>query len=161
MSLPSQRALVSMVTGAVLVAAYTVYAATAGLIRSADLQKVGVAMLVFIAASIVAMILVMIAFHIAAAIRTTIDTGDRDRSQLDRMLSSWMVEDEMEKLITLKAGRATLIGAGLGFLAMLILLACNVTPALALHVLLWAIMGANIVEGALVIRFHERGIAHG
>jgi hypothetical protein len=118
-------------------------------------------MLVFIGISVVTLIVVLVAFHIVTAIRVTIRDGDPDCRNIDRVISSSMIEDEREKLITWKAGQAASVGAGVGFVAFLVLLACGVVPALALHVLLWAFAGGSLAEGGLTIWFHERGVSRG
>jgi succinate dehydrogenase/fumarate reductase cytochrome b subunit len=161
MSYYSQRALTSTVVGILLTAAYTWYALKEGLLWSAELSPVATAMLIFIGSSVVALILVLIAFHIVMAIRVTIRDGDPDGRSVDRVISSSMVEDEMEQLITWKAGQAASVGAGVGFIAFLVLLACGVVPALALHILMWAFAGGSLAEGCLTVWFNERGVSRG
>jgi len=150
------KGVVTTVTGVVLLAAYTVYAVVSGLVVSGDLRRVAIAMLVFIGVSVAAMVVVQIVFHVTFAVRTAIRQGsDKD---IDRIMSQDMVEDEMTKSIAARAGRATAVGAGVGLVAALVLLAFGVAPALALHVLLWSFAVGSLVEGGLTVWYAQRGV---
>ena len=159
MSYSSQRALVSVVAGLVLTVVYTIWASGKGLVTSSDWRAVAIAMLVFIGVSVVGLIVVMIVFHILVAVRAAARPG-ADEHEAKRVVASSMVEDERERLIGLKAGRATVTCAGVGFVVLLVLLACGVAPGLALHVLLWACAAGGVAEGCLTVWFAERGVDH-
>jgi hypothetical protein len=150
------RAFVSSLAGLVLTAGYTVWAAGEGLVVSSDWRAVAWAMLVFVGVSVATLIVVQIGFHVALAIRAAASGG----GDPERVVASAMVEDEMARLIASKAARASAVGAGAGFVAMLVLLACGAVPGLALHVLLWAGAAGTVVEGALLVLFAERGVGH-
>ncbi|MDR1078564.1 MAG: hypothetical protein LBL55_07890, partial [Propionibacteriaceae bacterium] len=153
------RALVSTGAGLAAVAVYTVYAARVGLLRSTDLRAVAVAMLVFIGVSVVILVVLQVLFHIAFAVRESVSSGDADDRQIDRLLSSEMAEDELDHLIAWKAGRAASLGAGVGLVALLALLAGGAAPALSLHALLWCCAAGSLVEGGLTVWFHQRGVS--
>jgi len=152
------KGVVTTITGLVLLAVYSVYAVASGLVASGDLRRVAIAMLVFIGVSVVAMIVVQIVLHVALAVRTAIRQGsDKD---IDKIMAQDMVEDEMTKSIAARAGRAVAVGAGVGLVAALVLLAFGVVPAVALHVLLWCFAAGSLVEGALTVWYAERGVDH-
>ena len=158
MSYTGVKGVVTTATGVVLLAAYTVYAVVSGLVVSGDLRRVAIAMLVFIGVSVVAMVAVQIVLHVALAVRTAVRQGsDKD---IDKIMAQDMVEDEMTKSIAARAGRAVAVGAGVGLVAALVLLALGVAPALALHVLLWCFAAGSLAEGALTVWYAERGVDH-
>ncbi|MDR1295174.1 MAG: hypothetical protein LBK59_09525 [Bifidobacteriaceae bacterium] len=161
MSFSGQRTLAGLVAGAGLLVAYTIYATSAGLVWSADLRRVAVTMLVFIGVSVGVTILVQIGFHIIVAIRFAARERTGDQRRVDRLLSSEMVEDEMQKLVSLKASQATAIGSGVGMVALLVALACGGTPAFGLHLMLWCCGAGCLAEGTMAVWFHQRGVRHG
>ncbi|MDR3107410.1 MAG: hypothetical protein LBU05_04330 [Bifidobacteriaceae bacterium] len=161
MSFSSQRTLASLVAGAGLLAAYTVYAFGAGLVWSPDLKRVAVAMLVFIGIGVGAVIVVQIAFHVFAAVRAAVREGHSDDDRIERWLSSSMVEDEMHKLVSLKASQAAAVGAGAGMIALLAALAWGASPAFGLHLMLWCCGVGSLVEGVIAIWFHQHGVRNG
>jgi len=138
MSYVSQRALTSTAVGVAVLVVYTIYVQRRGLVLSEDWRAVAIAILVFIGAVVVLGVLVQAIFHLTLAARTATQVGT-DGRQVKRLMASTMVEDERDRLITLKAGRATSVGAGAGMVGMLVLLACGVVPGLALHVMLWCL----------------------
>jgi len=160
MSYSSQRALTSTAVGVVVMIFYTISALRRGLVLSDDWRAVAIAMLIFMATVVVLGVLVQIVFHLWLAARTAARTG-ADGRRVKRMMDSTMAEGEMERLITLKAGRATSVGAGAGMVGMLVLLACGVVPGLALHVMLWTVALAAVVEGGMTVYFAETGVSHG
>jgi hypothetical protein len=143
-----------------LTAGCTAWAAGRGLLSSDDWQAVARALLAFVGISVVAMVVVHLVFHIAAAVGLAVAAGGDD-SQAERQLASAMVEDEMDKLIAWKAGRAASAGAGAGLVACLALAACGTAPGLALHGLVWGFAGGGIAEGCWAAWLAERGIGRG
>lgn len=145
--------------------ACTVYAVGAGLVWSSDVKRVAVAMLAFIGIGVGAAILVHIAFHVFAAIRAAAREGFGDsgggQERIDRLISSEMVEDEMDKLVSWKASQATAVGAGVGMIALLMTLACGGGTALGLHVMLWCCGAGCLAEGVMKVWFYQRGVRNG
>lgn len=117
-------------------------------------------MLVFIGISVVIHIIIQIIFHVALAIRDAMKEEHGDKA-VGRIISSSMVEDEREKLISLKSSHAGYIFVGIGFIATLAALINGMTNIVVLHILFGAFAGGSIIEGILNIYFNEKGVRNG
>jgi len=160
-SYSSKRTIVSMVAGLALVIAYAIYALGSHAPASGDLQAWAVAMLVFIGVSVVVMIVIQILFHIAFAIGIAITEQEHDDRKIGRIIASSTVEDEREKLISLKSSHIAYICAGIGIVATLVALAIELPTAGALHILFGACAAGSFVEGCVGVYLHERGVSNG
>jgi hypothetical protein len=163
MSYNSKRTIASMVAGVLLVTAYIIYALGEHSPAPSDLKSWAIAMLVFIGISVVAVIVIQIVFHIASAVGIAIKEKYQEHSDEDveRNLSSLMVEDERDKLISLKSSHIGYIFAGIGFVAALAGLAFGVSGIVALHILFGAFAIGSIAEGIATVCFYEKGVRNG
>ena len=161
MSYTSKRTVVSMLAGILLIAAYTVYALGRTSPAPEDLKSWAAVMLVFIGISVAAMIVIQILFHIAFAIGVAVKERESDEKNIERIISSSMIEDEMYKLIDLKSSRAGYICAGTGFIAALAALAFGMPAAAALHIMFGSFAAGSLVEGSVSVYHHERGVRNG
>lgn len=106
MSFSSKRIVTSMIAGVFWVIAYIIYALGANAPESNDLQGWALTMLCFIGISVIVATVIQIFFHIAVAIGIAIrehEQGHTPDKNVEREISSQMLEDEMGKLINLKA----------------------------------------------------------
>lgn len=158
MSYNGRKTIVSIVAGAVLVVAYIIYALGEHSPTPDDLKSWALVMLTFIGISVVAVIVIQVAFHIAAAIWLAVKTQETYDKDIERNLSSMMVEDERDKLINLKSAHIGYILTGIGFVAALAGLAIGVSGVIALHVLFGTFAIGCIVEGLAMLYFYEKGV---
>jgi hypothetical protein len=161
MSYNSRKTIVNMAAGIVLVVAYLIYALGSNAPAPEDLQSWATAMLVFIGIGIAAIIVIQILFHIAFAIGVAIKEGESSEENVERVISSSMVEDEREKLIGLKSSVIGYVCAGVGFIAALVALALGSSALIALHILFGTSILGSLVEGAVSVYLDERGVHHG
>jgi hypothetical protein len=147
-----------MAAGGVLFAAYAVYALGSHAPAPEDLRAWASAMLIFIGIGIPVQIAIQILFHIALAIGIAANERDREENTIERMISSSVMEDERDKLISLKSSHVGYICAGAGFVAGLIALAAGISAAAALHIMIGSLAAGSLVEGCAAVYFHERGV---
>ena len=72
-----------------------------------------------------------------------------------------MVEDEMDKLIGLKAMRISFAVVGIGFIAALVSLVLNYSPAVMLNIMFVSFGIGSMVEGITQLYFYRRGVRNG
>ncbi|MDR1598687.1 MAG: hypothetical protein LBS11_02260 [Oscillospiraceae bacterium] len=161
MSYNSKKTIASLVAGAALVIAYTVYALGKRSPAPNNLESWAAAMLVFIGISVAAVVVIQILFHIAFAIGIAVKEQDREDKKVERIISSAMVEDEREKLISLKSARVGYICAGIGLIAALAALALGGSAVAAFHILFGAYAVGSIAEGIVGVYFYEKGVRNG
>ena len=160
MTYNSKSILVSMGAGVLMAAAYIVYALGGSAPAPDDLKAWAIAMLIFTGACIVAGIIIQILFHIGLAIGIAIKEGEDDRN-IERIIASSAVEDEMKKLINLKSSRVGYVCSGIGFLAALAVLALGMRAITALHIIFASIAVGSLIEGCFSVYLHERGVHNG
>jgi hypothetical protein len=168
MSYQEKRTIVSIITGAVILSAYCIYAFlryTSGDVASDDLASWAGIMLIFIGIGIVAAIIIQIVFHIllsiGIAIREKVQDLSNDDADIDRAIKAEMVEDEMDKLIELKSMRFGFVVCGIGFIAGLVLLVLHYPPALMLNALFISFSIGALLEGAAQLFYYRTGIHNG
>ena len=166
MSYTSKKNTISLIAGIGLIAAYIIYAMGANAPASENIKSWAAAILVFIGIGIGVQIVVQIIFHIALtigiAVKEKVNTGDKNSGEkAERIIKSEMTEDEMSKIIELKASRIGSYIAGAGITAALIFLAAGVQTIIALHILFGTVAFASVAEGIVSIILHERGLHNG
>lgn len=161
MSYNSKKTVASVITGILLVAAYVAYALGTRSPAPDNLKAWAIAILIFIGIGVFAIIVVQIAFHVALAIGIAAKEKERSEEKIKRILSSSMVEDEREKLISLKSARVGYFCAGVGFIATLIALVFGLSAVVALHILLGAFAVGSVAEGIVGVYFYEKGVRNG
>ena len=119
-------------------------------------------MLVFIGIGVATIIVIQIVFHILLSIGIAVKKKIRDESIDDREIESSiereMVEDEMDRLIELKANKIGYSFVSVGFVAGLAALALGALPAIMLNIVFLACMLGTIVEGLLQLRYYRKGV---
>mgnify|MGYP000920175533 CR=1 FL=1 len=152
MTFKSKRTIVSMITGLALFVGYYLYVLKKLAPGSEDLIAWAIATLIFIGVSVVAQIVILILFHIAMSIGMAVIDQERDGEKIERLISSSTLEDEMDKMISLKADRVNLICASIGFMAALGLV------ALALQILFAAFAAGSVISGGVSVYLYEKGV---
>jgi len=178
MSYQEKRIGVSVVSGLLILVSYCIYGVSrfkvvgTGLLT--DLRFWATTMLVTIGLGIAVMMLIQIILHIYLAISSEVKkeiakkiAGDgtcgsksyQGRSCED--LEMMDKEDEMDKLISLKASNYSFGVIGFGFVASLVTLYFRLPPAIMLNIMFVSFMLASLLEELLQLRFYRKGIYHG
>ncbi len=168
MSYHEKRTIASIISSALVLAAYCIYAFgrnNAGAVAAGDLKFWAGTMLIFIGAGIVAAIIIQILFHILLSISIAATKAIRNESvddkAIEKSINAEMVEDEMDKLIELKSTRIGFISAGIGFAAALIALVIGYSPVVMLNIMFISFFGGAVLEGFTQLYYYRRGILHG
>lgn len=122
-------------------------------------------MLLYIGISVVAIIVWMIVFHILLAISEQVvkevHKAQGKAVEAEDNEDFYDVEDEMDRLIGLKAGQTGYIVVGIGFVSGLISLALGMAPGIMLNIVFLSFMLGSLLEGAVKLYFYKRGVSHG
>lgn len=158
MSYKSKRVITNMIAAVLLVSGYVIYALGNHAPNPSNLKEWAIVMLSFIGISIVGMIMIQILFHIALAIGIAVQERESEEQEVERIISSAMLEDEMDKFINLKSAQVGYICAGAGFIMTLVAFALGVSEVLALHILFGSFFLGSLLEGGVSIYCYERGV---
>lgn len=163
MSYQEKKTLMSLITSLLILIAYCLYAfGKAGMAHMNDLEFWAKTMLVFIGIGIVALIIIQIVFHILMAVTKAVQQKMKDETFDDKVIEQSiereMVEDEMDKLIELKANRLGYTIMGLGFPAGLIAIAFGASAVALLNILFFAAWTGSFIEGLMQIRYYRKGL---
>jgi len=150
--------IVNMVACVLLIIAYSIYAMGETAPEPDDLKSWAIAMLIFIGIGIVVMIVIQILFHIVLSIGIAIKEREEDDKTVERIITSTVVEDERDKLISLKSAHIGSTCVGVGFVAALLILAFGSSALVALHVIFGSFIIGLLVEGGASIYYYERGV---
>ncbi len=164
MSYQEKRTWASIVSGALLLTAYCLYAfnpARLSALPPGDLRPWAVTMLIFIAIGIVATIVIQIVFHIllsiSLAVKSKIENQDSDDKEIERAIKGEMVEDERDRLIELKSSRIGFAVAGIGFVSALLWLVFSNSPVVMLNILYLSFAAGSLLEGLGQVFYYRRG----
>ncbi len=163
MSYQEKRTITSMVVGFALLVAYCVYMLSAyqkGLFMPDDMKFCAKTMLIFIGIGIGAAIVSQIILHILLSIEAAIRKGDCDSSAIEKEIKNAVVEDEMDKLIELRAMKLGFIIASIGVVSALVAIVMDMPNAVMLNILFLSMLVGSLAEGALSIFYYRRGISH-
>ena len=165
MSYQAKRTIVSIITGAAVLAAYCIYAfgpGRAGALASGDLKFWAITMLKFIGIGVAVTIVIQIVFHILLSVSVAIKKKIQDQNcadeDIEKSIGAEMVEDEMDKLIELKSTRVGYIFAGIGVVAGLVSLVLDYSPAVMLNIVFISFCAGSLLEGFAQLYFYRRGI---
>lgn len=167
MSYHEKRTIVSIATGAAILAAYCIYAFgrfNSGAVAAGDLKFWATTMLIFIGIGIVANIVLQIVFHIllsiSIAISKKIQDENFDEKEIEKSIGAEFVEDEMAKLIELKSNRVGFFFAGVGFVAGLFTLVFGLAPMVLLNIVFISFNVGSLLEGFAQLYYYRKGISH-
>ncbi len=168
MSYQEKRTVTSIITGAMILAAYCIYAfgkLQAGNVTQGDLKFWAETMLIFIGIGIAVTIVIQIIFHIllsiGIAVKEKVKNDNCDDAEIEKSIKAEIVEDEMDKLIELKSTRIGYYFAGIGFIAAIASLVFNYSPMVMLNILFISFSASAIIEGFAQLYFYRKGIHHG
>ncbi len=172
MSYQEKRTITSIVTGALVLGAYCLYAFgkyQSGAVIPGDLKFWASTMLFFIGIGVVAAIIIQIVFHILLSISIAVQEKIRDNNcddkeiekTIEKTIGAEMVEDEMDKLIELKSTRVGFTFAGIGFVAALVSQVINYSPAVMINLMFISFSVGSIFEGFAQLYFYRKGIHNG
>jgi hypothetical protein len=164
MSYQEKRTITTIATGAMILAAYCLYAfnpARLALITPDTLSPWAVTMLVFIGIGIGATIVIQIIFHIlfaiSIAVKKKMQNMQADDKEIEKNIQSEIIEDERDKMIELKSNKVGFGIAGFGFIAGLLALAFNYSPVIMLNILFISFSFGSLCEGFAQLYFYRRG----
>jgi hypothetical protein len=167
MSYQEKRTIVTIVTGMIILAAYCIYAyikLKSGIIDGGDVRFWAVTIMAFIGIGIVVNIVIQILFHIllsvSVAVKKAVHDEQCDGKEIDKIVNSEMVEDEMDRLIGLKSLRISFAIAGIGFLIGLLSLIMNYSMAVMLNILFLSFSIGSLLEGFSQLYYYRKGIYH-
>jgi len=165
MSYQEKRTLASITSGALILAAYCLYAfnpTRLASIAAGALKPWATTMLIFIGIGIGFTIIIQIVFHIllsiSIAIREKMQNMQADDKDIDKSIKTEMVEDERDRMIELKSNRVSFGLAGFGFIAALLALVFNYSPVVMLNILFISFSFGSICEGFAQLYFYRKGI---
>jgi len=168
MSYQEKKTITSILTGALVLAAYCIYAFgkhQPGAGTTSDLKFWAMTMLIFIGIGVAASIIIQIVFHIllsiSIAVKGKIQNQDLDDKEIEKQIDAEMVEDEMDKLIELKAMRIGFAVAGIGFVAALVSLILNYSPAVMINIMFLSFSAGSLLEGFTQLYFYRKGVNNG
>lgn len=168
MSYKEKKIIVSLVTGLLILATYCIYTLNKIQLGTAaldDLKFWATTILIFIGIGVVSLIIILIVFHIllsvTIAVKEEIQNGEYDDKKIAKTLELDLVEDEMEKLIGLKAMRISFAVVGIGFIAALVSLVLNYSPAVMLNIMFFSFGIGSMIEGFTQLYFYRRGVRNG
>ena len=122
-------------------------------------------MLLYIGIGVVAIIVWMIVFHILLAVsEQVVKEVKKAKGQVveeEDQEDFYDVEDEMDRLIGLKAGQIGYAVVGIGFVSGLVSLAIGMAPGIMLNITYLSFMLGSFLEGAVKLYFYKRGVSHG
>ncbi len=167
MSYQERRTIVSLITGILVIAAYLIYTLgryQSGAVDGSDLKFWAGAILIFIGIGIAVSIVIQIVFHIlmsiGIAVNRKIQGESLDDKAIEKSINAQMVEDEMDKLIQLKAMRISFAAAGVGFIAALVSLVLGYSAAVMLNILFLSFSVGALIEGVVELYYYRRGVAN-
>ncbi len=168
MSYQEKRTVVSIITGAIVLAAYCIVAFgqyNSGAVAQGDLKFWAGTILIFIGIGVAASIVIQIVFHILLSIAIAMQKKIRDENcddkEIKKTIGAEMVEDEMDKLIELKSMRVGFIFAGIGFVAGLVALVLNYSPVVMINILFLSFGVGSLFDGFAQLYFYRKGIQNG
>ena len=168
MSYQEKKTIVQILTGILLLTVYCIYAFNkiqSGMAASDDMKFWATAILIFIGIGVVASIVIQIVFHIllsiAIAVKQRVQDEKCEDKEIEKTIKLEMVEDEMDKLIELKAMKIGFAIVGFGFIAALVSLVLNYSPAVMLNITFVFFSVGSIIEGITQIYFYRKGVRNG
>ena len=166
-----KKTIASIISGLLILAAYSIYGISkyqeVGMNLLNDLKFWATAMLIAIGGGIVVAILIQIIFHIILAVANEVakevskkaSCEGKDETYEELEIADF--EDEMDKLIALKAMRNSFIVVGVGFVIALLSLYMRMSPAIMLNIIFASFSLASIFEGFSQLYFYRKGVKNG
>jgi hypothetical protein len=160
MSYKSGIKLINVIVAVAMLFVYVIYASGSGAPDQNDLREWALTVLKFIAAAVVATIVMQILYHIVLSAKLAVKEG-KDDNGIEREIASLAKEDEMDKQIGMRSERAGYICVGIGFLVTLLALVFDASAVTALNIMFGAFVIGGIIEGSISVYLYERGVRNG
>ena len=164
MSYQEKKTIVSIISGTLLLAAYCIYIFSkyrSHMISADNISFCGITMLIFLGIGIAAIIIIQILFHIALSIGIAVKDSTYDKSGLKKEFGLTVAEDEMDKLIELKALKAGFIIGGSGFVVSLFSAVLNYPAAVVLNIIFLSFGLGTLAKGVVSLHYYRKGIKNG
>lgn len=168
MNYQEKRIIASIIAGVLVLATYSIYGFSKyqeiGENLLNNLEFWATAMLIAIGCGIVVVILIQIIFHIILAVANEVakevskKANSEGKNEIYEELEIASVEDEMDKLIALKAMRNSFAVVGIGFVIALLSLYIKMPPAIMLNVIFISFSLGSLFEGFSQLYFYRRGV---
>ena len=145
-------------------ASYCVYALNryyAGEVNLAEMKSWALMMLTFVGIGVALAIVMQIVFHIAMSVAVAVRQRNLSDVEIEKAVEATVVEDEMDRLIEMKAMKAGFAVAGAGFIGALVAVALDCPGGVMLNILFLSFGLASLIEGALSIYYYRAGVKHG
>ncbi len=166
-----KKTIASIISGVLILAAYIIYGISryleVGESLLHDLKFWASAMLFAIIGGIVVTVVIQIVFHIILAVGNEISKEMSKRANCQgkgetyEELEIGEPEDEMDKLIGLKAMRNSFIFVGAGFVISLVSLYMKMPPAIMLNIVFVSFSLGSLFEGFSQLYFYRKGVKNG
>jgi len=150
-----------MVAGVATVFAYILYVCIAGAPATEDIARWAILMLVFIVVGVVLQAITQILIYVLFSLKEEVEENGSGSKKQKLFSQTSFMEDERDRLISLKAIRIGYVCAGIGLLVALVAIACNASFVVALHIIVGAAVLGSLVETCAAIFFYERGVSNG
>ena len=92
------------------------------------------------------------------AVKQKLNDEACDDKEIEKSIEREMVEDEMGKLIELKASKISNVAAGVGFLGGLVALALGGSAVVMLNILFFSCGIGGLIEGLVQMRYYRKGV---
>ncbi|HWT75540.1 MAG TPA: hypothetical protein VN258_12610 [Mobilitalea sp.] len=164
MSYQEKRTIVSIISGLLVLVAYCIYVFgkyQSHTVALDDLKFSATTMLIFIGIGIAATIIIQILFHIALSVGIAARERNHDEKAIEKEIEYPFVEDEMDKLIELKAMKIGFIIGGAGFIAALVTVVFNCSVAVMLNIIFLSFSLGSLAEGILSLHYYRKGVRNG
>ncbi len=167
-----KKTIASIISGLLVLAVYSIYGISkyqqAGPNLLNDLKFWAAAMLIAIFGGIVVTIVAQIVLHIIIAAANEVSkeaskeiyNKEKRPAAVDSCeeLEMENIEDEMDKLIALKAMRNASVVVGAGFIASLVSLYVKMPPAIMLNIIFISFSLGSLFEGFSQLYFYRKGV---
>jgi len=171
MNYHEKKTLLTSVVGLIVLLSYIIYAINVyyeGTVESLALKFWATKILIFVGVGVISIVIALVIFHILYSIYLSIKLKTENKDMTDneieeivsQMIETDTFEDEMAKLIGLKAMRIGFAFAGVGFVLSLISLLLNYSPIIMINILYLSFGLGAVVEGFVQVYYFRKGINH-
>lgn len=166
-----KKTMASIFSGVLILAAYSIFGVSkyleVGEILLSDLKFWATAMLVAIGGGIIVAVIIGIIFHVIRAVANEVSKEVSKKASIEGKNGTYEeleisdFEDEMDKLIALKAMRNSYIVVGVGFVISLVSLFAKMPPAIMLNIIFASFSIGSLFEGCSQLYFYRKGVNNG
>ena len=163
-----KKAMASIFSGVLILAAYSIFGVSkyleVGESLLSDLKFWATAMLVAIGGGIIVAVIIRIIFHVILAVANEVSKEVSKKESIEGTYEELEIsdfEDEMDKLIALKAMRNSYIVVGVGFVISLLSLFAKMPPAIMLNIIFASFSIGSLFEGYSQLYFYRKGVNNG